>query len=294
MRYCDVRGRIAYRRKRRAGHAEARAVSVVRSARPAQARHAHRLRTLVDARPLRMAWASTRSTPAASGAAELTALQARRRRAEFVSDQVGSQAAGREGSRLTASQERRRSRSSKAWLSFSLVVDESRTRTHAAHRRHARCARVSFHSRAIEAREERIGALQLRCRPRSGACASRAAARARRLRRRRSQRARRRRRCAIAVIERAHDSLAGKRRRVAARHAQDCAGPAAARPIASAVLRPISTGLPSVSALKRFRSSGRCHGIAPSRPIAIVAVERDDQADLAHAASDRFTRRPAP
>ena len=44
--------------------------------------------------------------------------------------------------------------------------------------------------------------------------------------------------------------------------------PGNARPIACAVLRPISTGLPSVSALKRLRSSGKCHGIAPSRPMA--------------------------
>src|SRR5690606_7029559 len=36
----------------------------------------------------------------------------------------------------------------------------------------------------------------------------------------------------------------------------------------SAVLRPISTGLPKVRALKRLRSSGRRHGNALPRPIA--------------------------
>src|SRR5690606_28133589 len=41
-----------------------------------------------------------------------------------------------------------------------------------------------------------------------------------------------------------------------------------ARPSDSAVLRPISTGLPSVSALKRARSSGSRHGNALPRPMA--------------------------
>ena len=41
-----------------------------------------------------------------------------------------------------------------------------------------------------------------------------------------------------------------------------------ARPSDSAVLRPISTGLPRVSALKRLRSSGRCQGKALPWPMA--------------------------
>ena len=44
--------------------------------------------------------------------------------------------------------------------------------------------------------------------------------------------------------------------------------PGSGRPIESQVLRPITMGLPIVSALKRFRSFGRCQGNPPSRPIA--------------------------
>ena len=51
MRYCDVARAHRVRREGRARHAAARAVSVVRGARPRQARHPHRLRALVDARP---------------------------------------------------------------------------------------------------------------------------------------------------------------------------------------------------------------------------------------------------
>src|ERR1700683_4381192 len=43
--------------------------------------------------------------------------------------------------------------------------------------------------------------------------------------------------------------------------------PGSALPIDSKVRRPISTGLPNVTTLKYFRSSGRCQGRAPSRPI---------------------------
>jgi hypothetical protein len=35
----------------------------------------------------------------------------------------------------------------------------------------------------------------------------------------------------------------------------------------SNVLRPITIALPMVSALKRLRSAGRCHGSVPPRPI---------------------------
>ena len=52
MRYCDVRGRIAYNEKGAPGTQKAGAVSVVRGARPEAARYPHRLRTLVDPRPL--------------------------------------------------------------------------------------------------------------------------------------------------------------------------------------------------------------------------------------------------
>src|SRR5689334_10409514 len=44
--------------------------------------------------------------------------------------------------------------------------------------------------------------------------------------------------------------------------------PGSARPIAWNVLRPITIGLPIVSARNRFRSSEMCHGSAPPRPIA--------------------------
>ena len=43
--------------------------------------------------------------------------------------------------------------------------------------------------------------------------------------------------------------------------------PGRARPIDSNVLRPMTSGWPMVVALKWARSSGRCHGIPPSRPM---------------------------
>ena len=47
---------------------------------------------------------------------------------------------------------------------------------------------------------------------------------------------------------------------------------ASGRPMDSKVLRPMSTGLAKVRALKCFRSSGRCHGIPLSRPITPFSV----------------------
>ena len=43
--------------------------------------------------------------------------------------------------------------------------------------------------------------------------------------------------------------------------------PGNGRPIESKVFRPMTIGLPSVTALKRRISAGRCHGIAPALPI---------------------------
>src|SRR4051812_37257783 len=43
--------------------------------------------------------------------------------------------------------------------------------------------------------------------------------------------------------------------------------PGSGLPMDSKVLRPMTTGLPSVMPLNRLRSSGRCHGSALSRPI---------------------------
>ena len=45
----------------------------------------------------------------------------------------------------------------------------------------------------------------------------------------------------------------------------------------SQVLRPITTVLPRVSALKRFRSSEICQGIAPSLPMTPLLGHRQDQ-----------------
>ena len=61
--------------------------------------------------------------------------------------------------------------------------------------------------------------------------------------------------------------------------------PGSGLPIESQVLRPMTMGLPSVSALKRLRSSGRCHGNRPSRPIAprssvATMIETSGTADL--------------
>jgi hypothetical protein len=43
------------------------------------------------------------------------------------------------------------------------------------------------------------------------------------------------------------------------------------RPSDSQVLRPISTQWPVVVALKYFRSTGKCHGMAPFCPMALSA-----------------------
>ena len=79
MRYCDVRGRIAFNDKGAPGHAATRPVSVVRGARPDQARPPHGLRTLVHARPLRrprrlrdrhrlrLGWRTDRAAPGQRG-----------------------------------------------------------------------------------------------------------------------------------------------------------------------------------------------------------------------------------
>ena len=159
----------------------------------------------------------------------------------------------------------------------------TRTRTRCLRiRRDARSrAATRATASAIEAREERIGAFDRRCRHGSGACARR-------------QRQRQRvdlaaadhaqlmassaPRSAQRLVERSHRFHALERHAARSASAPGCAAPAARARATRAVLRPISTGLPSVSALKRLRSSGRCHGRSLSRPMARSPVERGDRA----------------
>ena len=58
--------------------------------------------------------------------------------------------------------------------------------------------------------------------------------------------------------------------------------PGSTRPIDSNVLRPMTSAWPIVVALKWARSSGRCHGISPSRPMTPLRADRGDDRDARH------------
>ncbi len=58
--------------------------------------------------------------------------------------------------------------------------------------------------------------------------------------------------------------------------------PGSGLPIDAKVLRPITTGLPIVTALKRFMSDFSRHGMAPFAPDHTVLGDRNDENDFHH------------